>query len=524
MADRKAIGRRRRTVYCVLAAGAVAVLVGAPAGAGERHKARSGHAGSADATPIPKAKGPIPTSRASRIFTIGGTDLAARGYALEEYFVSGKANVYYWGADGKAKTPRVRTPNAPYTTRMVVRRPKKAQKFSGTVWVELNNPSRAYDAEIQWPAAREKFMRDGDVHIGLTVKPISIAALKRFDAERYGPLSMDNPLPPADQACGSLPGDAGYSENTSKLFENGLAWDIVSQVGALMRSGGPLKGFRVRNVFATGESQTAFYLNTYVNNFASEAKLSNGKPVYDGFVSVSGAGRPNPINQCVPATGVGDPRSGLPAKHEPFMRVDSQSEPFALGGFQWRREDSDDPKAGYRLYEIAGASHGWGELANQDVPQADVKASGAVPLLYNECIEPRWNSLPRQYIEPAFYANMERWVKYGRRPPHADPLQTTADGTGFVKDEFGNALGGVRNPYVDVPIATYNETASGGAFCRVLGHQVDFGSGQLQSLYVTRQNYVAKVIEATASMRRARFVEPEDAKEIVTEARYTRVP
>jgi hypothetical protein len=393
------------------------------------------------------------------------------------------------------------------------------------VWVELNNPSRAYDAEIQWPAARAKFMRDGDVHIGLTVKPISIAALQRFDADRYGPLSMANPLPPEQQQCGRLPGEPGYNENTSKLYENGLAWDIVSQVGALMRSrANPLKGFRVRRVYATGESQTAFYLNTYVNNFAAAAKVWGGKPVYDGFVSVSGAGRTTPINQCVPATAVGDPRSELPERHEPFMRVDSQSEPFALGGIRWRREDSDDPNAGYRLYEIAGASHGWGELANQDVPQADIAAAGAVPLLYNECTQPRWNSLPRQYIEPAFYANMERWAEYGKRPPHAEPLRTTAAGTGFVKDEFGNALGGVRNPYVDVPIATYNETASGGAFCGVLGHQVDFGSGQLQSLYVTHQNYVAKVIEATARMKRDRFVEAEDAREIITEARYTRIP
>lgn len=523
MSDRSPVGRRWRVLLCVLGAGAVAALAGVPAGAGERHRA---HAGSEGATPIPKAKGPIPVSDQSRIFTVGGTDLAANGYALDEFFVSGRANVYDWGADGNSRSPRVRTANAPYTTRMVVRRPKQTRKFSGNVWVELNNPSRAYDAEIQWPAVQEKFMRDGDIHIGLTVKPISIAALKRFDAKRYAPLSMANPLPAADQACGSLPGDPGYNENTSKLFENGLAWDIVSQVGALVRDGGnrnPLRGYRVRHVYATGESQTAFYLNTYVANFAADAKRSNGKPVYDGYVSVSGAGRPNPINQCVAPTKVGDPRSELPAKHEPFMRVDSQSEPFALGGYPWRRADSDASNAGYRLYEIAGAAHGWGQLANYDVPQADVKAAGAVPLLYDECIEPRWNSLPRQYIEPAMYANLERWVEDGTRPPHADVLETV-DGKTFRKDEFGNALGGVRNPYVDVPIATYYETATGGAFCGVLGHQDDFGSGQLQSLYVTHQSYVAKVVEATARMRHARFVEPADAREIVQEARYTRIP
>jgi hypothetical protein len=309
MSNRNPTGRGRRALWGVVAVGAAAALIAAPAGAGKGKlkDARHHHHSASASTPIPKVTGPIPVSGDSRIFTIGGTDLAAHGYKLEEYFVSGKANVYDWGADGNASTPRVRTAGAPYTTRFVVRRPKQAHRFSGNVWVELNNPSRAYDAEIQWPAARAKFMRDGDVHIGLTVKPISIAALQRFDADRYGPLSMANPLPPEQQQCGRLPGEPGYNENTSKLYENGLAWDIVSQVGALMRSrANPLKGFRVRRVYATGESQTAFYLNTYVNNFAAAAKVWGGKPVYDGFVSVSGAGRTTPINQCVPATAVGD--------------------------------------------------------------------------------------------------------------------------------------------------------------------------------------------------------------------------
>jgi hypothetical protein len=481
------------------------------------------------ATPVPTATGPVKTSKQSRIFTVGGTDLAGNGYRLDEHFVSGKANVYDWGADGKAATPRVRTAGAPYTTRIVVRRPAKKRRFSGNVWVELNNPSRAYDAEIQWPSAQAKFMRDGDIHIGLTVKPISIAALKRFDAKRYGRLSMANPLPAAQQACGKLPGEAGYDENTSKLYENGLEWDIISQVGALLHQRGkrnPLRGYRVRHVFATGESQTGFVLNTYVNNFAGAATLANGKPVYEGFVSVSGAGNPYPINQCVPATGVGDPRSTLPARHVPFMRVDSQTDVFVLNGVKWPHADSNARNAGYRFYEIAGAAHGWGDLANMDVSQADVIKSGTTPLLYVGCGGPnsRWNSLPRQYIEPSMYKNMERWVIRGKRPPKGRLLQLNADRTAFVKDQFGNALGGVRSPYVDVPIATYLESTTGPVFCKFLGEQIDFGSAQLQRMYVTRQKYVAKVAANTRRMRRAGFVEPADARTIVAEAAFQRIP
>ena len=41
----------------------------------------------------------------------------------------------------------------------------------------------------------------------------------RFDAERYGRLSMANPLPPDQQTCGTLPDDPNYDANLSKLYE-----------------------------------------------------------------------------------------------------------------------------------------------------------------------------------------------------------------------------------------------------------------------------------------------------------------
>src|SRR4051794_20255731 len=51
---------------------------------------------------IPKVTGPIPVTKNSQPFTVGGTDLKGHGYRFDEYFVSGKANIYDWGADGKA--------------------------------------------------------------------------------------------------------------------------------------------------------------------------------------------------------------------------------------------------------------------------------------------------------------------------------------------------------------------------------------------------------------------------------------
>src|SRR2546428_4664846 len=77
------------------------------------------------ATPIPEVTGPIAVTADSYPLMAAGklqdvVDLPKLGYTEEEFFVSGRANVYDWAADG---TLSVRTPPAPYTTRILVRRP-----------------------------------------------------------------------------------------------------------------------------------------------------------------------------------------------------------------------------------------------------------------------------------------------------------------------------------------------------------------------------------------------------------------
>lgn len=497
-------------------------------------------------TPVPSVTGPIPVTEASTIFTTEGTDLAAHGYAIDEYLVSGKANVYDWGTDGNAQTPQVQVPEAPYTTRMIVRKPTDPTRFSGFVWVEINNPSRGWDVEVQWPVVQDMVMRDGDIWVSITGKPNVIASLQRIDPERYGTLAMSNPKPVDQQACGKLPGDEGYDENLSKLYENGLVWDMMSQIGALARdtsAGSPLAGYAVQYVIGTGESQTGFFLNTYANNFAEDATLSDGRKVYDGFVSASGAGRTVAISQCLTAMPADDPRGQLPAEHVPFMRVDAQGDVFLLGSYDWRREDSDDPSAGYRIYEIAGAPHGPAYITNfQPNPEA-IKRAGDLPtqVAYEYGgAESQANHLPRHYLEMAMFSNMKKWVSDGTLPPRGDLIETgpgeskTLFGTTvpatFATDEHGNVLGGVRSPYLDVPVATYYESASpveGLPYAWSFGHQEDFGTSKLHKLYGVvgaHQNYLAQVEASVEKLLADRWLLPEEADKIVTEAQLRPIP
>jgi hypothetical protein len=83
--------------------------------------------------------------------------------------VSGKANVYDFDSAGKVV---IKTPDAPYTTRILVRRPAAASKFSGNVIVELLNPSLLFDWDPQWMFSNGYFMEHGDIWVGVTVNPL----------------------------------------------------------------------------------------------------------------------------------------------------------------------------------------------------------------------------------------------------------------------------------------------------------------------------------------------------------------
>ena len=201
--------------------------------------------------PIPTVTGPIPVTADSyplmtsnRLQTV--VDLPGHGYVEEEFFVSGRANVYDWTANGGVS---VKTPNAPYTTRIILRRPAAAQRFSGNVIVEIVNAARRYDFPFAWGVSHDYFMENGDAFAMITIAQGNLEGLKAYDAARYATLSLANPTP--EEACAV--GRAGSPPQTAP-GEEGLQYDILAQVGALLkaaRPGGPLAGFNVQRVYMT---------------------------------------------------------------------------------------------------------------------------------------------------------------------------------------------------------------------------------------------------------------------------------
>src|SRR5262245_36676517 len=144
--------------------------------------------------PLQTDKDDFPFLQANRVQAV--VDLPKLGYVEEEFIVSGTANVYEWTPDGV----KVKAPNAPYTSRILIRRPANAAKFSGNVIFETFENARSFDWAFLWAASHDYFIEHGDAWVGLTHNPQAIDSLKKFNAKRYASLSMANPTP--NETCG----------------------------------------------------------------------------------------------------------------------------------------------------------------------------------------------------------------------------------------------------------------------------------------------------------------------------------
>jgi hypothetical protein len=514
------------------------IVVCAALGVGASPAAASGGGG----TPLPHVTGPLPVTATSYPFgaadhTLVPEDLSKVGYVEEEYLVSGKANVYTWPAPGPAV---VRTPDAPYTTRILVRRPANASRFSGNVVVEMLNPSNQFDLNIGWAMAHRQMVRNGDAWVGITDKPIDVLALKKFDPVRYASLSFANPLALDDpRNCQNPVTSVDPPSARSRSTEDGLAWDIYSQVGALVRShdrANPLayegghrgwwRGHRatVQHVYGFGYSQTGGDLYDYINAIHPLDVARNGHPIFDGYiVAVAGGNFVGivPINQCEAPPTVGDPRLQFSNVGVPIIHVMSQSD--YLFGIDARRPDSDAPADRFRHYEMAGAAHATPDELNFAATSADIIKAG-VPVPPMSCNEGPRSRFPSRIFFDAMVRNLDLWVRYGIAPPHAEPIAVQGTPPAGVLDQFGNVVGGLRSPYLDVPTSTWYGNSTGASFCVIAGHEVPFDAARLQQLYPSHGAYVRAVAKDTARLVAQRYITGYDGLDLIREAAQANVP
>ena len=189
---------------------------------------------------------PITVTATSRPFLGAKAAMDAVGYVEEEYFLSGNAHTYDWTGSGH-KVKAITGPGH-YVTRILVRRPRDAAKFGGNVEVTILNAS--LNRDFGGPTDFARMVRQGDVWIGITSKPVTAKALKAFDPIRYAPLDWSNPAPPQTRCAqptmiptymaGSKEEMAAALksglQNSWPESEDGLVWDMLGQLGLLLKS------------------------------------------------------------------------------------------------------------------------------------------------------------------------------------------------------------------------------------------------------------------------------------------------
>jgi hypothetical protein len=458
-------------------------------------------AGTACAAALPKLTGPVPVTADSYPFlsatkVFQPLDLQKAGYVVEEYIVSGTANVYDWAADGSLT---VKTPNAPYSTRILVRRPANQARFSGHAMVELMNPARRFDWAMMSGYTRDSLIERGDAWVGITM-PGSVQSLSKFNPARYPALGFANPDPA--ETCA---GGRGNAQATSDQ-EEGLRWDMITQVGAALKNGA---GLNARYLYMT--SQGADVL-TYAAAIQAHATAENGKPVYDGFL-IKTPGGVSRLRRCAPAIAKGDPRNTPKNIGVPIIEVVAQGEISP----DYQRPDSDQANDRFRIYEVAGAAHidKWAYLElptmQDQLTAIGTPGQGTPAWPFTAKCDPE---IPLQehpllkYIFDGAFVDLEQWASKGVAPPKAERIT--------LKD--GVASGGVRSSYVEVPAASYTTTSPGPGTCRELGTTTSFDSVRIESLYGSRKSYEAKVAQSVDKMVKEHWITESDGKKIKAEA------
>lgn len=442
----------------------------------------------------------------------GRYDLSRLGYTEAEYLLEGVANAYdpvgERRSDGQWRAVRGR--QAPFTTRIVVRRPSDPIPFSGTVVVEWLNVSGGGDSAPDWSFLHRHIIREGMAWVGVSAQHVGIHGggfldgpnLKKVDPVRYAALAH--------------PGDE-------------FSFDMFSHAARAVLGAGVLGPLVPERIVAIGESQSAAFLVTYVNGVDPEARI------FDGFIIHGRGAAGAPLSgSLMPRPKDGEPfdleklralaAQQLPERirsdvRVPVMTIQSETDTNNMGQNEARQNDDDR----FRLWEIAGAAHGdayavvAGPFDDGTLP-AERLAELLTPSreLFGMQTSELMNSGAQQhYVAQAALAHFDRWLRDGTPPP-AGPRLALMPGGGFELDAHGNALGGIRTPWVDAPTAVLSGLGgAGGGWASLFGTTRPFDDETLASMYPCgASDHMLEVRRSLARAVESGFVLAVDAPEI----------
>jgi hypothetical protein len=448
--------------------------------------------------PVAEVTGPIEGAPANAM----PASFADRGYVEEEYFLSGEATAYApvgeLGLDGAWEVEPAGT--SPYTTRVVVRRPADEADFSGTVYVEWFNVTAGVDGDPDFGLVNPVVFDEGSAYVAVSAQAVAVEGGEGLTLEIEGvPEGLMVPLKQSDpERYGDLahPGDT-YS------------YDMFAQVAQVVRSGALLEGEGPDHVIALGESQSAARLVTFVN------AIQPVTDAFDGFLIHRRGGGGAPLGDDAGAaesftSGGVHIRADLDV---PVLQFETETDLIGLGFLSARQDDTDR----IVTWEAAGTAHAdasllaYGSEANAD-SGFDIAS-----------VCPGINDGPQAQVVRAALAALSSWVTQGTVPPSAPRLEVV-DGA-IQRDGDGIALGGIRTPDVDAPIAVNTgESTADSIICFLFGSSAPLPPERIAELYPTHDDYVAAVTTSADEALEAGFILPDDRDAFVDEAEAAPIP
>jgi len=435
--------------------------------------------------------GPITVGHEIEPISAHPLTLSTYGYTEQEFFASGTATAYRAvadPADGRWKVAP--TTSAPYETRIIVRRPTDPTKFNGTVVVEWMNES-AGESAPDYDYFSPYLLSKGYAYVGVTAQALGVnggtplvlttstQGLVQKEPTRYGSLHH-----PGDQ----------------------YAMDIFDQIGQALHNApkAVFGGVKPKHVIATGESQSAFFMTTFVDAFGPTTHAFDGYFIHsrgEGGAALDGtslSSKQVPKNLWV--------RTDLKV---PVFIFETQTDLVELGYAAAQQPNTDR----IRTWEVAGTSH------------ADAyEAGGAENVLH--CIA-NVNDGPQHEVAQAAFAALNKWMDRGV-PPLSPPRfhLSSTNPPMLALDAHGNVIGGVRTPAVDVPVSTLSGDAPTGSseLCGLFGQTTPFTPTTLVHLYKTKSHYLSEYTAALDKAIGEGYILPADRAELLAQAQQVELP
>jgi hypothetical protein len=390
-----------------------------------------GTAAASAAVSNPTVQGPITGGVRGYAWNHSVFPLSGPGYDYTE-------NEYFYSGSATNLEKGV---TAPYESRMLVRLPREPRKFNGTVVVEWLNVTGGNDLETSWPVEAEYLMKHGYGYVGVSAQLVGADFLPGWDPVRYAGI-----LHPGDE----------------------FSFDIFAQALQALRSPGangsasgsgpganPMLGMKLKRLVANGASQSASKLTEFINGGYNRGtvdlyQITRGGGPYDDFST-------------------------------PIYQLDEENQPA-------KQADNSH----YRLWEEAGAAHApyvWYSYV-WSMYQRDLVPDGTPNPIDTACAMNRGTVDYSARAQTSWIAHYFRTKEMGPSMPRL----VRDSGGELVRDSNGLAEGGVRQPYIQAPVA-YN-SATG---CPLFGTYRGWTPAMIQSLYPTHAKYVAAVKSAGAS-------------------------